>query len=56
MTTLMEHKGLVKGIIYQDKNKPSYQDLAHGYSKEALASHDLNLGEETFKKLADEFM
>ncbi|MFC0188819.1 2-oxoacid:ferredoxin oxidoreductase subunit beta [Fictibacillus aquaticus] len=56
MTTLMEHKGLVKGIIYQDKEKPSYQDLAHGYSKDALALQDLNLGEDTFKQLAAEFM
>jgi 2-oxoglutarate ferredoxin oxidoreductase subunit beta len=56
MTTLMEHKGLVKGIIYQDKEKPSYQDLAHGYSKDALALQDLKLGEDTFKQLAAEFM
>ncbi|MFC7372248.1 2-oxoacid:ferredoxin oxidoreductase subunit beta [Fictibacillus iocasae] len=56
MTTLMEHKGLVKGIIYQDQNKPSYQDLAHGYSKDALAKQNLKLDEDTFKQLAAEFM
>jgi 2-oxoglutarate/2-oxoacid ferredoxin oxidoreductase subunit beta len=56
MQTLMENKGLVKGIIYQDKVKPSYQDLAHGYSKEALAKTDLNLSEEKFNQLMTEFM
>ncbi|MCM3717083.1 2-oxoacid:ferredoxin oxidoreductase subunit beta [Fictibacillus phosphorivorans] len=56
MQTLMENKGLVKGIIYQDKVKPSYQDLAHGYSKKALAKTDLNLSEEKFNELMTEFM
>ncbi|MBH0155960.1 2-oxoacid:ferredoxin oxidoreductase subunit beta [Fictibacillus sp. 5RED26] len=56
MQTLMENKGLVKGIIYQDKVKPSYQDLAHGYSKKALAKVDLNLPEEKFNQLMSEFM
>ncbi|WNB90324.1 2-oxoacid:ferredoxin oxidoreductase subunit beta [Bacillus sp. NEB1478] len=56
MQTLMENKGLVKGIIYQDKVKPSYQDLAHGYSKEALSKVDLNLPEEKFNQLMTEFM
>ncbi|MDR7072220.1 2-oxoacid:ferredoxin oxidoreductase subunit beta [Fictibacillus barbaricus] len=56
MQTLMENKGLVKGIIYQDKVKPSYQDLAHGYSKEALSKVDLNLSEEKFNQLMTEFM
>jgi 2-oxoglutarate/2-oxoacid ferredoxin oxidoreductase subunit beta len=56
MQTLMENKGLVKGIIYQDKVKPSYQDLAHGYSKDALSKMDLNLSEEKFNQLMTEFM
>jgi 2-oxoglutarate ferredoxin oxidoreductase subunit beta len=56
MQTLMENKGLVKGIIYQDKEKPSYQDLAHGYSKDALSKADLNLSEEKFNQLMSEFM
>jgi 2-oxoglutarate ferredoxin oxidoreductase subunit beta len=56
MQTLMENKGLVKGIIYQDKVKPSYQDLAHGYSKDALSKMDLDLSEEKFNQLMSEFM
>lgn len=56
MQTLMENKGLVKGIIYQDKVKSSYQDLAHGYSKDALAKADLKMPEEKFNELMAEFM
>lgn len=56
MQTLMEHDGLVKGIIYQNTQKPSYQDLAHGYSKDALSKADLNMNEEKFNELLTEFM
>ncbi|MGG1574358.1 2-oxoacid:ferredoxin oxidoreductase subunit beta [Fictibacillus sp. NRS-1165] len=56
MQTLMEHDGLVKGIIYQNKEKPSYQDLAHGYSKDALSKADLKMDEEKFNGLLAEFM
>lgn len=55
MKTLMDHKGLVKGLIYEDKEKKSYQDLAHGYSEEPLAYSDLELEEETLKQLMAEF-
>src|SRR5699024_6161939 len=30
MQTLMEHDGLVTGLIYQNQDQPSYQELAHG--------------------------
>ncbi|MDN4523377.1 2-oxoacid:ferredoxin oxidoreductase subunit beta [Fictibacillus fluitans] len=56
MQTLMEHDGLVKGIIYQNTQKQSYQDLAHGYSKDALAHADLNMDEQKFNDLVAEFM
>lgn len=56
MKTLMENNGLVTGLIYQDKEKPSYQDMLHGYSETPLAHDDLNLGEEKFKKLISEFI
>ncbi|EIT85156.1 2-oxoglutarate ferredoxin oxidoreductase subunit beta [Fictibacillus macauensis ZFHKF-1] len=56
MQTLMEHDGLVKGIIYQDTQKPSYQELAHGYSKDALSQADLKMDEDTFSELVSEFM
>ena len=56
MNTLMQHNGLVTGIIYQDKERPSYQELVHGYAEEPLASHDLQLGDEMFNNLVKEFM
>ncbi|TCP31701.1 2-oxoglutarate ferredoxin oxidoreductase subunit beta [Scopulibacillus darangshiensis] len=56
METLMKHNDLVMGIIYQDKEKYSYQELLNGYSKEPLAYSRLNLGRETFDNLVAEFM
>ncbi len=56
MQTLMENNGLVKGLIYQDKNKKSYQDLAHGYSETALSKADLSIDDVQFNELISEFM
>ncbi|MDV2685509.1 2-oxoacid:ferredoxin oxidoreductase subunit beta [Alkalihalophilus sp. As8PL] len=56
MQTLMEHNGLVTGLIYQNKQQPSYQELIEGYSDQPLATHDLSLDEEKFNKMMAEFM
>ncbi|MGP4080146.1 2-oxoacid:ferredoxin oxidoreductase subunit beta [Pseudalkalibacillus sp. R45] len=56
MQTLMENNGLVKGLIYQDKNKKSYQELAHGYSETALSKADLSIDDKQFEELISEFM
>ena len=56
MQTLMEHNGLVTGLIYQNKDRKSYQELITGYSQEPLAQANLNLDEEYFNKLVAEFM
>ncbi|WLD95228.1 2-oxoacid:ferredoxin oxidoreductase subunit beta [Alkalihalobacillus sp. AL-G] len=56
MQTLMENEGLVKGLIYQNTEKKSYQDLAHGYSKTALSKADLSLDDKQFDELLSEFM
>ncbi|WP_221564483.1 2-oxoacid:ferredoxin oxidoreductase subunit beta [Alkalihalobacillus sp. TS-13] len=56
MQTLMENNGLVKGLIYQDKNKKSYQQLAHGYSETALSKADLSIDDKQFEELISEFM
>lgn len=55
MKTLMENDGLVTGLIYQDKQRKSYQDLIKGYSKTSLAHSDLDLTEEKFNELLKEF-
>ncbi len=56
MQTLMEKDGLVTGLIYQNKERQSYQELLKGYSEQPLTEASLQLGEETFGKLMAEFM
>ncbi|MDR4886416.1 2-oxoacid:ferredoxin oxidoreductase subunit beta [Fredinandcohnia sp. QZ13] len=56
MQTLMKHNSLVSGLIYQNTEKPSYQELVHGYNETPLVHADLNLDEEKFNKLVAEFM
>ncbi len=56
MSTLMEKQGLVTGLIYQNKEQPSYQDLVPGYSETPLNRHELALDEATFDELVKEFM
>lgn len=56
MQTLMEHNGLVTGLIYQNKEQKSYQELVHNYSEEPLAKADLQLDEAHFNELMKEFM
>jgi 2-oxoglutarate ferredoxin oxidoreductase subunit beta len=56
METLIEHESLVKGIVYQDKERPSYQDLANGYAEQSLAYSDIELHPSHFNKLMREFM
>ncbi|MCH5586413.1 2-oxoacid:ferredoxin oxidoreductase subunit beta [Shimazuella sp. AN120528] len=55
MQTLMEHNGLVTGIIYQNSERPSYEELIKGYKEEALVKQDLNLTEDQFDRLISEF-
>jgi 2-oxoglutarate ferredoxin oxidoreductase subunit beta len=56
MQTLLNHNGLVTGLIYQNTDRPSYQDLAPGYAKTPLTVADLNLDQAHFDKLVNEFM
>jgi 2-oxoglutarate ferredoxin oxidoreductase subunit beta len=55
MQTIMEHKGLVTGLIYQNTERPSYQELIKGYSEAPLTEADLDLDVEHFNKLVAEF-
>lgn len=56
MQTIMEHDGLVTGIIYQDTDRQSYQELIPGFKEEGLSKADLNLSQEAFDQMAGEFM
>ena len=55
MSTLMKHDGLVTGLIYQNKERQSYQQLLKGYSEDPLIDADLNLNEDYFNNLVAEF-
>ncbi len=56
MKTLMERKGLVTGLIYQNTERPSYQELISGYSDQPLAKLELEIGQPYFDELMSEFM
>lgn len=56
MQTLMKHNGLVTGLIYQDTEQASYEQLAPGFSETPLVEADLRLDEAYFEKLIREFM
>lgn len=55
MQTLMEHNGLVTGLIYQNTERRSYQELLGGYSEKPLSQANLQLDQDYFNKLVDEF-
>lgn len=56
MQTLMENHGLVTGLIYQNNEQKSYQDLIYGYSEKPLVQADLSISEDKFNDLVKEFM
>ena len=56
MRTVMEHEGLVTGIIYQDTETTSYQEKITGYSELPLTDIDISLSEDQFNVIVKEFM
>ncbi len=56
MQSLMENKGLLTGLIYQNTERKSYQDLISGYSEKPLTQANLELDQEYFDKLVEEFV
>lgn len=55
MTKIMETNGMVTGLIYQNKERKSYEDLAVGFKQEALSKQDLMISRQDFDKLLTEF-
>ena len=55
MNKIMETNGMLTGLIYQNKSRPSYEQLAVGFKEQALAKQDLMLPREDFNKLLTEF-
>lgn len=56
MSTLLKRKGLVTGLVYQNTERPSYQELVPHYAKTPLSQADLTLDQAYFDKLVNEFM
>jgi 2-oxoglutarate/2-oxoacid ferredoxin oxidoreductase subunit beta len=56
MQTLMKHNGLVTGLIYQNTEQKSYQEMINGYSETPLSQADLTIDEKEFNKMIAEFM
>ncbi|MDG4655979.1 2-oxoacid:ferredoxin oxidoreductase subunit beta [Ectobacillus antri] len=56
MQTLIENNSLVTGLIYQNKQQPSYQELIKGYSDKPLVHADLKMDQSMFDELMAEFM
>ena len=55
MAKVMETNSLCCGIIYQNKERKSYEELVPNFSKEPLAKQDLMLSREDFESLVAEF-
>ncbi|MFP3391153.1 2-oxoacid:ferredoxin oxidoreductase subunit beta [Brevibacillus sp. SIMBA_040] len=55
MSTSMQYKGLVTGLIYQNTEQKPYEALVNGFKAEGLANQDVRLSEEDFAKLVAEF-
>lgn len=56
VNTLMENGGLVTGLIYQNKEKPSYEQLLHGFTEVPIVKHDIMLSKEEFDACLTEYM
>ncbi|MGG6311202.1 2-oxoacid:ferredoxin oxidoreductase subunit beta [Paenibacillus macerans] len=55
MAKLMETGSMITGLIYQNKEKKSYENLVHGFKPEPLVSQQLALSENEFDNLVAEF-
>jgi 2-oxoglutarate ferredoxin oxidoreductase subunit beta len=55
MTKIMETKGMLTGLIYQNKERKSYENYITGFKEEALAKQNIQLSNQDFEKLLTEF-
>jgi len=55
MQKLMEHDGLVTGIIYQNKEREPYEEMIKGFREVPLAKQDIHVSREKFEELVSEF-
>ncbi|REE94500.1 2-oxoglutarate ferredoxin oxidoreductase subunit beta [Paenibacillus taihuensis] len=55
MNKIMETNGMLTGLIYQNKERQSYESMISGFKPEGLANQDLSLSQDQFDKLLTEF-
>ncbi|MEY4480677.1 MAG: hypothetical protein RLZZ267_1355 [Bacillota bacterium] len=55
MSKIMETNSLACGVLYQNKERQSYESLVTGFKDEGLAKQDIKMDEATFAKLVAEF-
>jgi len=55
MNKIMETNGMLTGLIFQNKERKSYENLLTGFKEEALTKQDLTLSRQDFDKLLAEF-
>jgi 2-oxoglutarate ferredoxin oxidoreductase subunit beta len=55
MNKIMETNGMLTGLIYQNKERKSYEDLIPGFATDGLVNHELRLTNDQFDKLVAEF-
>lgn len=55
MNKIMETNGMLTGLIYQNKERKSYEDMIPGFQAEGLVKQDLKLDPAKFDKLVAEF-
>ncbi|MCD8786046.1 2-oxoacid:ferredoxin oxidoreductase subunit beta [Staphylococcus gallinarum] len=53
---VLEYNSLVKGIVYQDTDTPSFESQIDEISNEALAKQDIHLDETQFNELTKQFV
>ncbi|SDN00496.1 2-oxoglutarate ferredoxin oxidoreductase subunit beta [Paenibacillus sp. yr247] len=56
MTKIMETNSMLTGIIYQNKDKKSYEDSIPSFAKDGLSKQDLQISEADFNKMLTEFI
>ncbi|HHS2927312.1 TPA: 2-oxoacid:ferredoxin oxidoreductase subunit beta [Staphylococcus argenteus] len=54
--TVIEHESLVTGIVYQDKETPSYESQIKELDDMPLAKKDIQITEDTFNTLTEQFI
>lgn len=55
MSKIMETNGMACGVIYQNKERPSYENLVKGFKEQPLHEQDLHVDEAQFNELLAEF-